>query len=138
LKKITLCVLASILLFTGTAAAVGRDIALTTEWGPPDLSGAAAGSEPQLLLLKVAQEEIGYIEGPLPNESKYGTWFSGGRPAWCAEFITWCADQADQRYGCGMMGTVFPWYGGTKDGAPFFINKGRFISDDGRLPTLEK
>ena len=78
----------------------------------------------------------GYVEGPHNDESKYGAWFSkGGRVAWCAEFLTWSVDQVDQRYGTQLMNDLFPWYGGSSDGAPFFIEKGRFISDDGRIPT---
>jgi murein L,D-transpeptidase YcbB/YkuD len=44
-------------------------------------------------------------------------------------------DQVDQRYGTQLMKNLFPWYGGSSDGAPFFMKEGRFISDDGRLPT---
>jgi hypothetical protein len=127
------------LLFIGLASGAAEDaIVSTAEWTPIDLSFLTADAPPELLVLKVAQEEIGYIEGPLPDESKYGTWFCNGRVAWCAEFITWCVDQADKRYGTELLGNVYPRYGGSKDGAPFFIKKGRFISDDGKLPTREK
>ncbi len=110
----------------------------TADWTPPDLSALTADSAPQLLLLKVAQGEVGYVEGPLPDESKYGEWFSHSRCAWCAEFLTWCVDQVDQRYGQHLMENVYPRYGGPSTGAPFFIDKGRFISDNGKLPTKEK
>lgn len=136
--KRTLILLMLLCLFVGNAAAEERDIVSAAEWTPPDLSGLSASSPPELLVLKIAQEEMGYVEGPLPDESKYGEWFANGRVAWCAEFITWCVDQADQRYGTRLMRSVYPFYGGSKDGAPFFIEKGRFISDDGKLPTREK
>lgn len=110
----------------------------TADWTPPDLSALTAESAPQLLLLKVAQGEVGYVEGPLPDESKYGEWFSHSRCAWCAEFLTWCVDQVDQQYGRHLMEDVYPRYGGPSTGAPFFIQKGRFISDNGKLPTKEK
>jgi peptidoglycan hydrolase-like protein with peptidoglycan-binding domain len=110
----------------------------TADWAPPDLSALTADSPPQLLLLKVAQGEVGYVEGPLPDESKYGEWFSHSRCAWCAEFLTWCVDQEDQQYGCHLMETIYPRYGGPSTGAPFFMEKGRFISDNGKLPTKEK
>ena len=117
------------------SAAAEREIVATADWTLPDLTDFADTASPELLVLKVAQEEIGYTEGPLSNQTKYGEWFSGGRVAWCAEFITWCVDQVDQRYGTALMDTVFPYYGGYSTGAPFFIRKGRFISDDGKVPT---
>lgn len=138
MKKAVLWLSVLTLLLCGVAQAEERSMVSTGDWVPPDYSQLTAESEPQLLLLKVAQEEIGYVEGPLPDESKYGTWFSGGRVAWCAEFITWCVDQADQRYGLSLLGDLYPRYGGSKDGAPYFMKKGRFISDDGKLPTREK
>lgn len=136
--KKALLLMILLLLSLGIAQAAERTIGLTADWTPPDLSQVQAGSPPELMVLKVAQEEVGYIEGPLPDESKYGTWFKNGRVAWCAEFITWCVNQADERYGVKLMRNVYPWYGGSKDGAPFFMEKGRFISDDGKLPTREK
>lgn len=139
MKRIMLAVL---LLFSwllmGNALADEREIVSTEEWTAPDLSNLDDTTSPELLLLKVAQEEIGYTEGPLSNETKYGEWFCEGRVAWCAEFITWCVDQVDQRYGLELMDNVFPFYGGPSTGAPFFIEKGRFISDNGKLPTNEK
>jgi len=127
------------LFFIGAASSAAAEALVpTTAWTPPDLTQLGADAPPEMLLLKVAQEELGYVEGPLPDESKYGTWYSGGRVAWCAEFITWCVDQVDQRYGMELINNVYPRYGGSKDGAPFFMKKGRFISDDGKLPTREK
>ena len=110
----------------------------TADWVPPDLSALTADSAPELLLLKVAQGELGYVEGPLTDESKYGEWFCNGRCAWCAEFVTWCVDQVDQRYGLNLLENLYPRYGGPSTGVPFFIEKGRFISDNGKLPTNEK
>ena len=121
-----------------TADANGQALTPTAQWTPPDLSALTAHSAPELLVLKVAQEELGYVEGPLPDESKYGEWFAQGRVAWCAEFLTWCVDQVDQRYGLSLMETLYPRYGGPSTGAPFCIEKGRFISDNGQLPTKEK
>jgi hypothetical protein len=136
MKRKTLVALALLLcLLFSAAGAEERQIVPTADWTPPDLSQLTADSTPELLLLKVAQEEVGYVEGPHNDESKYGDWFSGGRVAWCAEFLTWSVDQVDQRYGTHLMNVLFPWYGGSSDGAPFFIEKGRFISDDGRIPT---
>ena len=45
-------------------------------------------------LVEVAQEEIGTIEGPKDNETKYGKFTKVNFAPWCGSFIMWCADQA--------------------------------------------
>jgi len=40
--------------------------------------------------LEVAQAEIGYIEGPVDNETKY----QRAKQPWCGAFVNWCAKQA--------------------------------------------
>ena len=40
--------------------------------------------------LEVAQAEIGYIEGPADNQTKY----QKPNQAWCGAFVNWCAKQA--------------------------------------------
>lgn len=110
----------------------------TDAWQPPDLSAVDPEAEPYLLVLRIAQEELGYVEGPLPDESKYGLWFGHARAAWCSEFLSWCVQQADDRYGTHLMHSVYPYYGKTREGFPYFIEHGRFISDTGKLPTGEK
>lgn len=110
------------------------DYPLTPEWQPPVITEDCIDTEPWLLVLKVAQEEIGYVEGPLSNQSKYGTWFSNRRSAWCAEFLTWCVNEADTRYGTQMLRNLYPWYGASKEGAPWFMERGRFVSDTGIVP----
>ncbi len=137
-RWLTIALFLLILCSFGMASAADTTLTPTDQWTPPDLSALTADSEPQLLILQIAQEEIGYVEGPLPDESKYGEWFCGGRCAWCAEFLTWCVDQVDQRYGLQLLGNLYPRYGGPSTGVPFFIEKGRFISDNGKLPTKEK
>ncbi len=46
------------------------------------------------VLLKVAQGELGYVEGS-NNYTKYGAWYGLPNEAWCAMFISWCANEAD-------------------------------------------
>lgn len=41
--------------------------------------------------LEVAQAEIGYIEGPADNQTKY----QKPNQAWCGAFVNWCAKQAE-------------------------------------------
>jgi hypothetical protein len=45
-------------------------------------------------ILEIAKTQLGYTEGP-NNAAKYGAW--GGYPnqPWCANFVSWCARQAD-------------------------------------------
>lgn len=40
--------------------------------------------------LEIAQAEIGYIEGPADNETKY----QKPKQPWCGAFVNWCAKQA--------------------------------------------
>lgn len=138
-KRITLF-LSVLLLLSACLRSNSEDtpIVPTINWSPPDLSQIDTTDLPELLVLKVAQEEIGYVEGPRKDETKYGEWFKKTRTAWCAEFITWCVNEADTRYGTSMLRSVYPYYGGTKEGAPFYLKRGRFISDSGKLPTGEK
>lgn len=110
------------------------DYPLTSEWEPPVITEDCIETEPWLLVLKIAQEEIGYVEGPLNNQSKYGEWFCQRRVAWCAEFLTWCVNEADSRYGTELLRNVYPWYGTSKEGAPWFMARGRFVSDTGIVP----
>ena len=116
--------------------AIGEEISypLTEDWQPPVITEDCIETEPWLLVLKVAQEELGYVEGPLSNQTKYGEWYNGGRPAWCAEFLSWCVNEADTRYGTELMRNVYPFYGASKEGAPWFMERGRFVSDTGLVP----
>lgn len=38
-----------------------------------------------------AKEEVGYIEGPKNNETKYGAWNKHNLQPWCGSFVDWCA-----------------------------------------------
>ena len=132
--------IAAVLLLLILAAACGMGTAEeyvpTAEWEPPviDVEDALANA-PYLLVLKVAQEEIGYVEGPHEDESKYGEWFGDRLTAWCAEFLTWCVHEADERYGTNLMDNVYPYYGSPKDGAPWFIQRERFVTSTSKIPV---
>jgi hypothetical protein len=41
----------------------------------------------------VARGEIGTIEGPKENETKYGKFAKANFLPWCGSFVMWCADQ---------------------------------------------
>lgn len=132
MKRILMLMLC--LMLVHPACAEETDYPLTSEWEPPVITKDCIETEPWLLVLKIAQEEIGYVEGPLNNQSKYGEWFCQRRVAWCAEFLTWCVNEADTRYGTELLRNVYPWYGTSKEGAPWFMARGRFVSDTGIVP----
>lgn len=54
-------------------------------------------------LLKVAQKEIGYVEGK-NNDNKYGKAYGLNNAYWCMQFVWWCFNQVDKEY----------YYGGKK------------------------
>lgn len=45
-------------------------------------------------LVEVALAEVGTIEGPKENETKYGKFAKANFQPWCGSFVMWCADQA--------------------------------------------
>lgn len=48
-------------------------------------------------IISVALTQVGYKEGPgnsNGNDTKYGQWWGHNPMAWCAVFVSWCADQA--------------------------------------------
>lgn len=72
-------------------------------------------------LLRVAASQIGTRENPPgSNLQKYGAWYGMNAVAWCAEFVSWCADQA------GLLGTVIPKYAYTPAGADWFKSRNRW------------
>lgn len=45
-------------------------------------------------LIEIAKAEVGTIEGPKDNETKYGKFTKANFQPWCGSFVMWCADQA--------------------------------------------
>ena len=45
-------------------------------------------------LLEVVNAELGYIEGPKDNETKYGAYTKANFLPWCGSFVMWCFNQA--------------------------------------------
>jgi len=68
--------------------------------------------------LEVAKSQIGYIEGPKDNETKYGKHTGANFQPWCGSFVNWCADEA----GVKLPRTVY-----TPAGAEAFKKKGQWI-----------
>jgi len=45
-------------------------------------------------IIEVARKELGTIEGPKDNETKYGAWIKVNFQPWCQSFVSWCAHTA--------------------------------------------
>ena len=54
-------------------------------------------------LIEVATAEIGVIEGPKDNETKYGKYTKADFQPWCGSFVNWCGNEA----GVKIPNTVF-------------------------------
>ncbi len=83
-------------------------------------------------LLDVAGEEVGYTEGE-HGYTKYGEWAGDPYCQWCAEYLCWCVDQVDQRYGTALLNQVYPRYSGSNTGRNWYIRAGRYIARNGNL-----
>jgi hypothetical protein len=42
-------------------------------------------------IIEIAKKEVGTIEGPKDNETKYGKWTGMNFQPWCQSFVSWCA-----------------------------------------------
>lgn len=72
-------------------------------------------------LIEVAKAEVGYIEGPKDNETKYGAYTKANFQPWCGSFVNWCANEA----GVKVPNTVY-----TPAGASAFKKAGQWIDGD--------
>ena len=68
-------------------------------------------------LIEVAKAEIGVIEGPKDNETKYGKWAKANFQPWCGSFVNWCGSES----GVKIPNTVY-----TPSGAAAFKKAGRW------------
>ena len=44
-------------------------------------------------VIAAAKSQVGYKEG-VNNDNKFGIWYGMNHVSWCAEFVSWCFDQA--------------------------------------------
>lgn len=44
--------------------------------------------------VEVAKSQVGYVEGPKDNQTKYGAYTGANFLAWCGSFVCWVANQA--------------------------------------------
>lgn len=76
-------------------------------------------------LVEVALAEVGYIEGPKDNETKYGKFTKANFQPWCGSFVMWCANEA----GVKVPNTVY-----TPAGAQAFIKAGTWQKAEEATP----
>jgi hypothetical protein len=77
-------------------------------------------------IIEIAKKEVGTIEGPKDNETKYGAFTKANYLAWCGSFVNWCAHQA---------GVKIPNTVSTVAGAAAFKKMGTwFEADCGQSP----
>jgi len=71
--------------------------------------------------VEIAKAEVGTIEGPKDNETKYGAYTKANFQPWCGSFVMWCANEA----GVKVPNTVY-----TPGGAAAFKKKNSWIDGD--------
>lgn len=62
-------------------------------------------------MIDAGTKEIGYVEGPKDNETKFGAFTKANFLPWCGSFVMWCANEA---------GVKIPNVVGTAAGAEAF------------------
>ena len=86
------------------------------------------------LLVSIALKEEGYVEGS-NNYTKYGVWYSEqvsdnsfSHGAWCAMFVSWCANQAN------IPRTIIPLYASCAAGRQWFESRDLFKYKESYTP----
>lgn len=78
-------------------------------------------------LVEIALAEVGYIEGPKDNETKYGKFTKADFQPWCGSFVNWCGNEA----GVKIPNTVY-----TPGGAAAFKKANSWIDVDVADPEV--
>lgn len=79
----------------------------------------------RLDFIAVAKGELGVIEGPKDNETKYGAFTKANFLPWCGSFVMWCANE---------VGLKIPNCVSTKVGAEAFMKKGLWEKAEEAIP----
>ena len=79
----------------------------------------------RLDFIAVAKGELGVIEGPKDNETKYGAFTKANFLPWCGSFVNWCANQ---------VGLKIPNCVSTVAGASAFMKKGNWEKAADAIP----
>jgi hypothetical protein len=80
-------------------------------------------------IIEVAKKEIGTIEGPKDNETKYGKWSGANFQAWCQSFVSWCA------FTSGLDPKKYPKTASTVAASDFFKKNNRWADARNDDPT---
>ena len=75
--------------------------------------------------IAVAKGELGAIEGPKDNETKYGAFTKANFQPWCGSFVNWCANEVQLK----IPSCVY-----TPAGAGAFIKKGQWEKAEEAVP----
>ena len=94
---------------------------MTTNDFPVPAETAKAPKGTAARLIQIAKSQVGYIEGPKDNETKYGAYTKANFQPWCGSFVNWCANEA----GVKIPNTVY-----TPGGAAAFKKAGSWIDGD--------
>ena len=78
-------------------------------------------------IIEIAKKELGTIEGPKDNETKYGAWMKVNFQPWCQSFVSWCA------YTSGV--AKFPKSASTVAASDEFKKQGRWADARNDDPT---
>ena len=80
-------------------------------------------------IIEVAKKEVGTIEGPKDNETKYGAWIKVNFQPWCQSFVSWCA------FTSGLDAKSYPKSASTVAAADFFKKNNRWADARNDDPT---
>jgi hypothetical protein len=80
-------------------------------------------------IVAVAKKEVGTIEGPKDNETKYGAWMKVNFQPWCQSFVSWCAFTA------GLDPKIYPKTASTVAAADWFKKNSRWADSRNDDPT---
>lgn len=83
-------------------------------------------------VLSVCLEELGYTasEG---GYSKYGDWAGGAYKEWCSEYISWCAQQAQDKTGYDIVNHIYPYHDTCAAGVEWYTQQGRYVTVSGAI-----
>jgi hypothetical protein len=79
----------------------------------------------RLDFIAVAKGELGVIEGPKDNETKYGAFTKANFLPWCGSFVNWCANEVALK---------IPNCVSTVAGATAFMKKGQWEKAEEAIP----
>jgi hypothetical protein len=80
-------------------------------------------------IIEIAKTEVGTIEGPKDNETKYGKWSGANFAPWCQSFVSWCA------FTSGLDPKKYPKTASTVAAADWFKKNNRWADARNDDPT---